>query len=96
MGEPVGMHVDHAYHDGLDNRRRHLRVLTCRQNARNRRDGGGAGIYWREKFGWWEVRGSRRYIGTFKSREAAVEARRRHQERVAAEIETAARARAPR
>jgi HNH endonuclease len=38
MGFPKGLEIDHINHNGLDNRRENLRVVTKQQNAMNRND----------------------------------------------------------
>jgi len=73
--------VDHVSHNGLDNRRQNLRIVTLRQNQENRRDQGphGPGVRsWGKRFQAQAYRaGKQHYLGTFATAEEAREARRR-------------------
>jgi hypothetical protein len=74
--------VDHRHGNGLDNRRRNLRVCTQRQNQQNRRTTCGAsrykGVSWHNGTARWrafiQARGRRIYLGQFKSEVAAARA----------------------
>lgn len=76
MATKSGEQVDHINGDGLDNRRKNLRICTQRQNTFNRRKqtncrSGFKGVYWHKKAKKWasEVRadGTKYYLGLFES-----------------------------
>ncbi len=81
MNAPNDLQVDHINMNGLDNRRKNLRLCTVGQNCRNRktrRDSqtGYKGVSWREKVGKYQVRiqvpgGRRISLGYFDSIEIA-------------------------
>jgi len=76
--------VDHINHDGLDNRRVNLRIVTCRQNSWNKRKQRGncssryKGVTWFKRSGKWQARivrgGKSRLIGYFDDEKAAASA----------------------
>lgn len=47
MAPPAGLIVDHANHDGLDNRRTNLRVITQASNLARKRTSGACGTSYR-------------------------------------------------
>lgn len=68
--------VDHINHNGLDNRRANLRLVTKAQNAansRNRRDSrsGLKGVSWRPHAGKWAAKIKHQHLGYFTSAEEA-------------------------
>jgi hypothetical protein len=74
MAAPDGFDVDHQFHNGLDNRRSHLRVCTSAQNNQNtRRHTNGTskykGVHLCRKTGRWRVqcgtRDQRVFLGSF-------------------------------
>jgi hypothetical protein len=77
MGNPVGMEVDHANGNTLDNRRStNLRLATHAQNCQNRRrksdnTSGVKGVHWNKESRKWRARimahGKRKLIGDFGS-----------------------------
>lgn len=77
--------VDHLYHDLTDNRREKLKVVTRSENCMNRRIGkgntsGSVGVYWSKPAQKWcaqiSVDGVRKYLGSYKNYEDAVNARK--------------------
>lgn len=88
MGAPVchdGFDVDHMNHDGLDNRKSNLRVVTRQQNRQNSRGWKHAssqykGVSWdkRDKcfyaYGWLD--GRKHHLGCFKSEQEAAQVAR--------------------
>jgi hypothetical protein len=74
--------VDHKNHDGLDNRRENLRIVTAAQNGWNRRKNVTGtsvykGVYFHQRSGRWMARimvnGDRKYLGLHRTeREAAM------------------------
>ena len=83
MGSPRGRQIDHINHDGLNNRRANLRVVTAQQNQfRRRKKRGGSsrykGVCWNRFRSCWvaniRVDGKTEYLGSFKSERAAARA----------------------
>lgn len=75
-----GVEVDHANHDGLDNRRENIRTVSHaqnRHNARPRKNGSSQykGVSYHKRDGNWRasiaVNGIKRELGTFRSEHAA-------------------------
>ena len=82
---PVGMSTDHINGNRLDNRKVNLRTCNHSQNQMNRgvskaNTSGHSGICWDKRDGKWQasIRVNRRrtYLGLFKSKRAAVAARK--------------------
>lgn len=76
IGTPKGMQTDHINGDGLDNRRKNLRIVTNRENSQNRHQIKSSiypGVYSRN--GKWisqiQIKGKNRQIGTFDNEKAA-------------------------
>ena len=69
-----GFHTDHVNHNGLDNRKQNLRVVTNRENQQNRKNPGKSkypGVYFDKGIGKWRAQilydGRRRNLGGFSS-----------------------------
>lgn len=81
-GDTLGMFVDHANGDPLDNRRENLRLCTNSQNQQNRRAVQGVskykGVTWHKSAGKWQaqikVDGRNVYLGLFGSEADAAQA----------------------
>lgn len=53
---PKGKHIDHVDHDGLNNQRNNLRIVTHRQNQQNqntKKSSQYPGVYWSNKMSRW-------------------------------------------
>ena len=84
MGEPKGKIIDHINHNGLDNRKANLRVVTRQQNTWNKRKQRGGcsskykGVTWLKRSGKWQVRitynGKSIFIGYFEDQVDAAKA----------------------
>ena len=82
---PTGLVVDHINHDGLDNRRRNLRVLSQGDNMQNKRmyknnTSGHRNVSWKADNNRWEVQinvnGHNHYIGVYECLEDAIRSAR--------------------
>jgi hypothetical protein len=82
---PEGMDVDHINHDGLDNRRHNLRVVTRSVNLMNqlptgRNTSGTIGVYWHKASGKWMAAAAGKYLGLFAEKSDAAGARAKYEE----------------
>ena len=90
--------VDHINHDSLDNRRCNLRPCTRRQNSMNQKlrpdnTSGVKGVY-KTKWGWQAsitVNGKLKYIGHWKEKQKAINARKEAEEKYFGEFNLAER-----
>ena len=81
---PAGKFIDHINHNGLDNRKANLRIVTRRENSWNKRKQRGnyssqyKGVTWLKRTGKWQARivcrGTSIFIGQFDDEEAAARA----------------------
>ena len=87
---PSNRVVDHINHNKLDNRKSNLRICTSAENNHNlkkskRNSSGTAGVYWHSKARKWAasigVNYKTIYLGTFKNKQDAINARRNAEEK---------------
>ncbi len=83
LNPPADMYIDHINHDGLDNRRCNLRIVTHSQNHFNERirtdnSSGFKGIHWNKKNNNWNVHLANKYLGSFNTIEEACNCRNFH------------------
>jgi hypothetical protein len=78
LAPPRGMEVDHINGNGLDNRRKNLRVVTRQQNSQNRhqiKTSRFPGVYWHDRDQKWRsqirIHGKRKFLGSFTDEKAA-------------------------
>lgn len=79
MGEPEGLLIDHIDRDGLNNRRKNLRVCTNAENCRNRRlhsnnTTGFKGVYRNKDCADWVATINSNYLGLYPTAEEAARA----------------------
>lgn len=83
MNAPLGVEIDHINGDGLDNRRKNLRLCSRSQNAKNRKKNinstsGVKGVHFSKSHNKWiariQVDGKRLSLGDFLSKESAYKA----------------------
>jgi hypothetical protein len=83
------LHVDHINHDTLNNTRTNLNVVTCGENAQNRRKSqnntsGHTGVRWHKGTKKWQVSISigkeYKHLGVYQELSEAIEARKKAEE----------------
>ena len=83
MKAPKGVMVDHVDRDGLNNRKRNLRLCSRRENSYNRRGNSRGssqykGVFWHKVCGKWEARitynGNADYLGLYENERDAARA----------------------
>lgn len=84
-GKWPDLHIDHINGNRSDNRIANLRQVTIPENGRNMRvpknnASGTIGVFWSERYSVWRasisVAGKKRWLGTFRDKEAAIAARK--------------------
>ena len=77
-GTPKGMETDHINGNGLDNRRRNLRIVSCRENHQNLhivKTSKYPGVSWYKRGRKWRVffnrNKTRLYLGSYSDEETA-------------------------
>jgi predicted hydrolase (HD superfamily) len=78
---PAELLTDHINHNKLDNRKVNLKTATPLQNQHNRlkhknNKSGYNGIFWYEKYKYWQVQCGRHHIGQYKNLKDAIKARK--------------------
>lgn len=90
MNCPDDYFVDHINHNTLDNRKNNLRIVSKSQNAMNARvrcdnNSGYTGVYWSAYKERWIAKiakeGKDYYLGSYKNKEEAIEARKEAEEK---------------
>jgi len=73
--------IDHINHNGLDNRKENIRIVTCRQNNQNKINKGSSkypGVSWEKSRQKWkagiEINGHHRFLGHFTNERDAAKA----------------------
>lgn len=84
LDAPTSLQVDHVNGNGIDNRRKNIRLATSKENAANRRKSGGKsssrfkGVTWHKHDKKWQatiqIDGHCVYLGQFKSERKAASA----------------------
>jgi hypothetical protein len=91
-GAVAGEETDHINRDGLDNRRRNLRIVTRSQNGFNRgiqcnNTSGEIGVVWHRRNKKWQAQAmierKMRYLGQFSNKADAIETRRKFNDAMA-------------
>lgn len=79
------LYVDHIFHNTLDNRKKHLRIVTNSENQQNARNKDDVGVFFHKRDKLWgaRIKVNRKEIslGYFKRKEDAIKARRRGEEK---------------
>lgn len=83
LNPPSDKFIDHINHDGLDNRKANLRIVTHSQNHFNEKirtdnTSGFKGVYWKKQHKRWIAMLANKYLGSFKYKKDAIDCRNFH------------------